>query len=273
MCEQDRSVISSLLPAAIALAVGVIAGSYVWTWQNNDLPEDGSVPYISDLGNANPQWYLFASGLTVVATYFAVLSVYRFKQIHYAVTRLNTMSESHRQCCKYVSIAGTNIAALIFIELSAVAMVLLAWFNDKAFHTPHDVFACICFAGLALYTIMHTIMASELGRAYAFVASRDLKAGRHDSEFLGARRHYVGAEYFQPTTKNMLAWYIVFATLEVSFAIIGSLHYLPVSWGTPSVAEWVCATAILFYFFPFYYEMQNCYEAGPNSYVRAEDAN
>ena len=258
MCERDRSVISILIPVVLSFGVAVVIGCYIWTWQNGDLPDDtGGVPFISDLGNRYPQWLLFAIGFTVVALFFAVLGVVRFYQLKFAIRKIyqHTTRDTSRQCCATVHLTNGNYAAVVLIEVAAASLIGLSWFNDLDFNTLHNVFAAVCFISLATYTLIHTIVTSVVSDIFHAMAEH--------SKPKSILRRLIRMEvhrgwFYQPTTKPMFAWYVVFNTITVVAAGVGSAHYIvPSLEGVPSVAEWALALSTILYFGAFYYETQN----------------
>lgn len=259
MCERDRSVISILIPVVLAFGVAVVIGCYIWTWQNGDLPDDtGGVPFISDLGNRYPQWLLFALGFTVVALFFALLGFVRFYQLKFAIHKIyqHTTRDVPRQCCATVHLTNGNYAALVLLQLSAFSLIGLSWFNDLDYPTVHNVFASICFVTLAAYQLTHTIVTSVTSDVfYIMAANAKPKSILRRLPLMEVRPGW----YYQPTTKGMLAWYVVFNTITVVAAGVGSAHYIvPSLKGVPSVAEWALALSSIMYFGAFYYETQNC---------------
>lgn len=258
MCEPRRSAISITLPVILVFGLVVVIASYIWTWQNDDLPDgDGGVPFISDLGNAAPQWYFFAVGFTIVAAYFVWLGIVRFLQIKHAIHMIysHTQHDYRQQCCRTVHLTNANYAALVFIIVAAVCLSLLSWFNDLDFRTAHNVFALTCFVSLVAYQITHTIMASVLSDVFQFMAHAAGPTSQIQKLLL---LRVTPTEFFQPSTKPMLFWYVVWNTICAVAAGVGSVHYLvPSLDGVPAVAEWALALGAILYFSPYYYETQN----------------
>lgn len=258
MCETHRSAVSITLPVVLVFGLLVVIASYIWTWQNNDLPDDdGGVPFISNLGDAAPQWYFFAVGFTIVAAYFVWVGVVRFLQIKHAIHLLytHTHHDYREPCCRAVDLTNANYASLVCLIIASACLALLAWFNDLDFNTAHNVFAVFCFLGLATYQVIHTIMCSILNDVFQFMA---YAAGPKSPMQNLQLRRVTPTEFFQPSSKPMLFWYVVWNTISVIAAGVGSVHYLvPSLDGVPAVAEWALALSAILYFSPFYYETQN----------------
>lgn len=260
MCERDRSATSILLPIVLVFGALVVAACYIWTWQNGDLPEDvGGVAYISDTGNAWPQQALFGAGLTIVALYLSWLGFVRYWQLDRMIAHLHVTPDTdniERKCCGSVNdLAASNTAALVFQEAACLCLILLSWFNDLDYEWPHRVFASICFVGLATYQVMHTIIASDLSSAfYSWAYHSNLSSKlRH-----GVRMEVEQGLYYQPTTRGMFAWYVLFTGFSAAAAGVGLVHYIrPSLEGVPSVAEWILALSSVLYVAPFFYETQN----------------
>lgn len=265
MCDCDeRSGISIMLPIALAFGVAVVSGSYAWTWANHDLPDDG-IPFISDLGNRSPQWWFFGAGLTVVSAYFIALAILRFQQLRYAIIKIRraTPEDDPQFCCSTFGLSNANWAGMVFFILAAVCLTGLSWFNDLDFRIVHNVFAVGCFASLALYQVMHTVVSSQVSDQY-----HSLAHSSSDPEFAKSlNSRVVPGVLFQPTTKGMFAWYVVFNTISFVAAGVGVTHYLPAPAGAPAVAEWALALGSILYFCPLYYELQNCTLAALSSRV------
>jgi uncharacterized membrane protein YidH (DUF202 family) len=259
MCKTKRSAVSILLPVVIVFGALVVTSTYIWTWQNGDLPDGtGGIAYISDTGNRWPQQWLFGFGLSIVALFLAWAGLVRYWQLEWMAVHLKETPEENSlepRCCSAPDLDRSNDASLAFIMAACASLIILSWVNDRDYEWPHRVFASICFISLTLYQILHTVVSEQFARAFLCWAYHDkLDSNLRIGALAGLNRQF----FYQPSTRAMLAWYEVCTALSITAAGIGLVHYIrPSLEGVPPAAEWVLAASSVGYFGPFYFELQN----------------
>lgn len=247
MCHSDRSVISILIPCALVLGVGVIAGCYWWTWANGDLRPGETYPYISDLGNKTPQQYLFAIGFWVLALFFGTVSIFRFFQLRWAIAK-----EVRVVPCCCVGWLGMNYVMLIVALIGFLSMGFLASFNNLDYNTVHNVFAVSCFGLLFAYQVLHTALAFEV-REFRKYRQERCKANGKDIAM-----HVNKNGFYEAAPLGLLAYYVIINCMSGAALVIGSFHYLGFDdAGNPAIAESVLVFSTIVYYAPWFWELEN----------------
>lgn len=249
MCERNRSTISILIPVALLFGVAVIVGCYIITWDEGDLA-GASFSFISDLGNRNPQQILFALGFGVLAAFFCAVTVLRFIQLRWAIV----ISQPPANCC-CDGLNGVNVAMLVIILVALVNMVLLAAFNNLDFHLEHNIFAVLCFGGMFVYEVMHTVLQFVLHYSDFYVDVRYRNDRGREPAMKVNNSPFEG--FYEPSHIGVLVVYLLCNAVSFTALVIASFHYFDVTVGQSAIAETVLVASIMAYFVPWFWEMQN----------------
>lgn len=137
------SCVSISVPFFILFSIASVASCYWMTWQNHDFIHQTSYPYVSDLGNAYPQSILFRVA-------FSALTIYLFYITSLRLLQLWTAFPSRMQPFLVM------FAALY--SGGYMCVVLLAYFNNRDYQSPHLVFAGGAFCLLVAFQIEHSTL-------------------------------------------------------------------------------------------------------------------
>jgi len=232
MCK-GHSVASILLPCSIGLALATIISCFFWANANGHLNLSANhYPFVSQMGDLPPEHYLFAVGFGVSAVLLALATGIRFMQFRWALDWIDPDRTS------YPYSRACNIVLLAVNVFASCNLIVLASFGLSEYHIAHYVGAALFFTGNAIYQIGHT--------AYSAYMSR-----------LITRNKLISIEsLYQPSTTNMLIWYLVWNIVMVIAIILGLALFRAVGIHATAACQHVLILSVLMYYLPWFYELK-----------------
>lgn len=214
-----------LAPVISAFELGVVLLCALLTWKYGSF--ELSYPWISDLGNATPQIYVFGSGLTLAALARVVLIYCRYVQLQ------SLFLDRPYRC-----VFGWNTLIMTIGLLACVFQGLLGWWSDITQQTVHAYLSGTYFALMTVYQLMHT--------ALIWWAMNHQDEGTASFEF---------TKLCPRPSLNRFAWYWLGNILTVVTGTMVIFSRIPIEVGAAPIAESVLIGALSLYTLPYYYEL------------------